>query len=184
MKCPVLPHELDLLGDVPIGSMCELGAKKFGQYKLWFQSQGWRHVSIDLNGLGGALKLDLQQPLDVPALGGPFDVVTNYGTTEHVEEQEPCWCNVNALVKVGGLLVSCTPLDWPRHGRWYPREEWYREFADLNGYEIIDLWYLTDRTQRHTICMRMKKVGDKPYQFPATPIFEMVSEKQKMGAYI
>ena len=179
---PLPPHEWDLIKDLPTGSMCELGAKQAEKYKRHFEYLGWNHVSIDLNGTGGALPLDLQQPIDVAAIGGPFDVVTNFGTSEHVNEQEPCWRNIHALLRTGGTLVSCTPLDWPKHGRWYPSEEWYRQFLDLNGYELSDLWFVTDACGYKTICVRARKALDLPFIFPSLPIFEMTGGKT--GAYI
>lgn len=176
------PHELMLLNGIEPGLMCELGAKRNerGAYKPFFESCGFRHVSIDLNGTGD-LQLNLTQPIDVKAIGGPFDVVTNYGTTEHVEEQEPCWRNVHALVKVGGYLISATPLDWPKHGRWYPSEQWYREFCELNGYELEMCFIQPDRLNFNTVCVRARKRSDETFTFPSTPITEMSGGK--VGAY-
>ena len=177
------PHELSLVNGLAAGSMCELGVKRNnrGTYKQFFEDCGFRHVCIDLNGAGD-LTLDLTKPIDVQAIGGPFDVVTNYGTTEHVDEQEPCWRNVHALTKVGGHLVSTTPLDWPGHGRWYPPEKWYREFAELNGYEVELFFIEADRQGGHMACMRARKSADESFTFPSTPIIEMSGGKT--GAYL
>ena len=179
---PLLPHENEILNGLPVGSICELGAKRGYKHKRYFESLGWKHVSIDLNGTGGALPLDLQQPIDVAAIGGPFDVVTNFGTSEHVNEQKPCWRNIHALLRIGGTLVSCTPLDWPKHGRWYPNDAWYWQFCDLNGYDLSDLWFVTDGLGFKTICVRARKALDLPFTFPSLPIFEMTGGKT--GAYV
>lgn len=168
----VPPHEQMLLGGIPVGSMCELGSKQMGRYKQWFTHIGWKHVSIDLNGKGGALPLDLQKPINVEAIGGPFDVVTNFGTSEHVDEQRPCWENIHALLKVGGHLISSTPLDWPRHGRWYPQRDWYEQFCALNHYAIEELWIVTDRIAGKTISVKAKKTKDDLFIFPTVPMVE------------
>jgi hypothetical protein len=119
-------------------SMLELGNKKKGDfvYKAFFQSRGFRHVSIDWNGQDGALKKDLRKPLKL----GTFDMVTNIGTSEHVSEKDyngqvGCWRNLMEAMHVGSVLISITPKpgSWPRHGVWYPTEEFFHELARLNG---------------------------------------------------
>lgn len=122
-------------------SMLELGNKRKGDfiYKKFFESLGFRHVSVDTNGLDGALRKDLRSPLIL----GTFDMVTNVGTTEHVSEdkwagQVACWRNIVEAMHVGSVLISITPKpgSWPNHGTWYPREEFFRQLASLNGCEV------------------------------------------------
>ena len=176
-------HERRLLEGIEFSSMCELGAKRNerGVYKEHFEREGKKHVSIDLNGLWGSMKLDLTKPIDVEAIGGTFDVVTNFGTTEHVDDQAACWRNVHALVKPGGYLVSATPMDWPKHGKWYPTEDWYREFCTLNGYVIETMFIETDKLGYKTLCVRAKKVAPSQFTFPTAPMVEM--EEGKVGTY-
>lgn len=179
---PLFSHEDRLLEGLS-GSMCELGSKRAGVFKRWFTQEGWAHVSIDLNGEGGALKLDLQERIDPLLIGGPFDVVTNFGTTEHVDDQRAVWKNVHELVKVGGHLISTTPFpgDWPNHGRWYPPVEWYREFAQVNGYEIEQEFLQIDRLKQKTTCFRMRKKEERPFIMPSVALFE--SGGGRTGAY-
>jgi hypothetical protein len=110
-------------------------------YKKFFQSQGVRHTSIDINGLDGALAIDLRCQ-DLPGElakrneYGLYDVVTNIGTTEHVvDNQRQVWKNVWDCIDEGGWLISCTPLapDWWWHGYWYPTLEFYQRLAQDNG---------------------------------------------------
>lgn len=119
--------------------MLELGAKKnrTGTYKEQFESEGWEHVSVDINGDAGSLPRDLCRAgvlLDL----GQFDVVTNFGTTEHVPDQLAVWENVHQAIKVGGWLVSVTPAPgtWPGHGRHYPYLDWYFALSTLNHYAV------------------------------------------------
>lgn len=180
---PLWMHERRLMEGAAGNSMCELGAKKNerGTYKGHFERAGLTHVSIDTNATCGALPLDLTKPIDVASIGGPFDIVTNFGTTEHVAEQEPCWRNVHALVKPGGYLISATPMDWPKHGRWYPTETWYSEFCELNGYRIEASFIEEDKLGYHTLCVRARKVIDRQFTFPQTPFIEM--PEGKVGTY-
>lgn len=147
------------------GTMLELGNKKNpdGLYKDWFVSLGFEHTSVDWNGLDGALPLDLRQPLDL----GQFSMVTNIGTTEHVSEQEPVWRNLHEAVELHGVLVCVTPSpgDWWWHGEHYPTEDFYREFAHLNGYDI-ELLFVGNPEPRRNIYVRMVKESETAFQMP------------------
>lgn len=147
-------------------SMLELGNKvnRERTYKRFFESFGYRHVSVDINGKDGALKLDLREPLNL----GTFDMVTNIGTSEHVSEQEPCWRNIAEAMHVGSVLVSHTPLPghWWWHGEYYPTASWYREFARLNGM-VVERLYEDREFPIRLNCARMVRVADVPFQMPA-----------------
>ncbi len=159
----VRPHERKLIEPLVGKTMLELGNKcnQQGVYKDYFASVGIDHTSVDLNGNTGAILKDLHEPLNL----GRFDIVTNFGTTEHVERQKPAWRNIAEAT--AGLFVSTTPLpgDWDWHGRWYPTEEFYKSFADLNGFEI-DRLYVGCDAPRRMICARMKRVKDVPFVMP------------------
>jgi len=150
-----------LVGD----RMLELGNKKSGNnsYKDYFTAQGIEHISIDWNGLDGALKLDLRQPIDL----GQFDMVTNFGTTEHVSDQDPVWRNIHNAVKVGGVIISMCPKegDWWWHGQHYPTEEFYTQFAYLNGYQIEHMQTGREYPNRN-IDVRMKKITSCDFTMP------------------
>ena len=121
MENPVRAEEWALIEPRLSGvrTMLELGNKVNPQaglsYKDWFTRHcNIEHVSVDVNGLNGALALDLRQPL-TPLEGRVFDMVTNIGTSEHVESDQHCvWKNMWDHLAVGGHLVSITPLagDW------------------------------------------------------------------------
>lgn len=84
--------------------------------KRWAESLGIEHVSIDTNGLDGALALDLSKPIYGVE---PADIVTNFGTSEHVgiEGQDQCFANIRDLCKPGGVMLHAIPLVgyWPGH---------------------------------------------------------------------
>jgi len=147
--------------------MLELGRKKTGEvsYKSWFETLGVEHVSVDLKGGYGSLALDLTKPIDLE----PFDMITNLGTTEHVDKQEPCWRNIHNLLKQDGVLVSMTPYpgDWWWHGYWYPTEDFYMSFAEMNGYRIDYIGIGREKPHRN-IDVRMTKVLDEEFVMPAS----------------
>jgi hypothetical protein len=148
-------------------TMLELGNKRNGDaiYKKYFESLGFSHISVDYNGEDGALKLDLRQPLNL----GTFDMVSNIGTTEHVEtDQHLVWENILKCMHVGSVLVSTTPKpgQWVWHGDWYPSAEFYQQLADLNGLKVERL-YDNGVDPRVMVFARLVKTEEKPFVMPA-----------------
>jgi len=141
--------------------MLELGNKKNdkGVYKTYFESLGIEHVSIDLNGRDGALKFDLTLPIYIE----PFDMITNFGTSEHVHDQQALWQNVHHLLKVNGILVSVTPLpeNWWWHGEYYPEEMFFRNFL---GYKMERIG-IERKYPWKLLCVRMKKISHETFMF-------------------
>ena len=145
---PVRPDEWALIEPQLKGvrTMLELGNKSNEHvgisYKDWFtRICNIEHISVDINGLDGALALDLRYPL-APIVGRVFDMVTNIGTSEHViDAQYSVWKNMWDHLALGGCLVSITPLpgDWGWHGFWYPTEEFYDALAFRNDMAVVEL---------------------------------------------
>ena len=89
--------------------------------KLVFEAMGVCHSSIDINGADGAEPFDLSEELP-ERWGNQFDVVTNFGTSEHVERsQYICWRNIHHICRLGGYMIHSLPEigSWPRHGKWH-----------------------------------------------------------------
>ena len=137
------------------------------------------HISIDFNGKDGALKLDLRKQIDVSDIGGPFDVVTNFGTTEHVEDnQYQTFKNIHDLCKVGGIMYHVVPkennwdgaragLNHP-HCPYYYTSEFFSELAESNGYEMVvnKVWNHDEakpqRAREECVCV-FKKVNNNEF---------------------
>jgi hypothetical protein len=163
----IIPRTEAMLVMPLVGStMLELGNKRnrHGTYKSVFTELGLAHTSVDLNGLDGALQLDLQQPLNL----GRFDMVTNFGTSEHVAKQEPCWRNI--IEATAQVLVCVTPAPgaWKNHGKWYPKPEFYAELAVLNGFRLARLYTDGDGdSKRLLVCARLERTSDVPFVMPS-----------------
>ncbi len=136
-----------LFKDISTVRMCELGNQVIRSKgiisrisKVYFQSLGVDHVSIDLNGLHDSLQYDLTKPITDPELLNSFDVVTNYGTSEHVHNQYQCFSNMHCLCKKGGLLVSTVPLEgeqrWAGHGEYHYTPAFFHKLAKYCNYKI------------------------------------------------
>lgn len=150
--------------------MCELGNQQIRKNadritkaktgKEYFSSLGYDHISIDRNGLDGALPLDLCEPIRNPELIDQFDVLTNSGTSEHVEDQYECFKNIHSLVKQNGVFIQLSPKtgSWPRHGFYYYTFDFYRQLARQCDYEILQEADIALRGKRsHLVCVGLRK---------------------------
>jgi SAM-dependent methyltransferase len=185
--------ERELIGDIrEVQTVLDLGNKTGPRngppYRNWYEDQGKTYTSIDWNGKDGALKYDLRFSITAEEIGGPFDLVCNIGTTEHVSEQRTCWENVHRFVKLGGLLVSHTPIGpgWEHHGFWHPSLEWYEEFATINGYTgcpavAEGLWH--PKYPKKMTYVRLRKIDDIGFTMPNTPIHRTPKEFDQEPQY-
>ena len=70
---------------------------------------------IDLNEEHGAIKHDLNYPLEEVSLYGKYDLVTDHGSCEHVFNIAEAYRTMHRLCKVGGLIVISQSL-WGGNG--------------------------------------------------------------------
>lgn len=158
---PVRPLEWKYYPELKSGmTMLELGNKKNGNttYKSFFEKMGIKHTSIDWNGEDGALNRDLRTPLWNEF--GQFDVVTNIGTSEHVDDQLMVWANIVKMCKVGGYIVCCTPApmqdSWWWHGEHYPTEEFYKQLCNKNGLKLVRMEVNHPKPHTNIYCQMQK----------------------------
>ena len=111
-------------------SICELGDQKtcsnwpsdICQSDMYFKNV-FSHLNItniDLNGKNGSLALNLSEIIP-SEYHNKFDVVTNFGTSEHVSNQYSVWKNIFLLLKPNGIVISEIPYihNWPNHCKYY-----------------------------------------------------------------
>lgn len=125
-----------------------------------------RYVSIDGNGRATHLA-DLNAPLPKAVLAlGPFDLVTDFGTGEHVFDQAQVWRTLHALTRPGGRIVFDRPAQgYPEHGFYNCHETLYRDLAAANDYAIERLEH---RTTPRGLLIRgvLRRNGDAPFKAP------------------
>ena len=135
-------------------SMFELGNQRFigGQFttgKEHFENLGMTYTSVDLNGEDGALPLDLRCPELFYEFRCKYDILTNLGTTEHVEpieKQYECFSIIHDVVKPGGIMIHMVPdLEelqnsgaWKDHCSIYYRKEFFTELTEACNYTILE----------------------------------------------
>jgi hypothetical protein len=71
-----------------------------------------------------------------------FDVVLNFGTTEHIINQFNCFKVAHDALAVGGVAIHQLPsIGWIDHGYFCYHLALFRDLANTNDYEILDSWY-------------------------------------------
>ena len=157
---------------LPAGfSVCELG----DQYVTcvsphllaaeWFREQGCsRYVAIDANGKG-THTADLNLPVAHLQLG-TFDLVTDFGTGEHVFDQAQVWRTLHQLTKVDGYLVFDRPSQGYRsHGFYLVDECLLQDIAAVNEYDVTRMTQ-TETPRGMLIRGVFRKRRDVPFRVP------------------
>lgn len=149
----LLTH-VHLIGGLKGSRMLELGNQQLfchpdiphgSSAKPWFTELGVHHTSVDINGCDGALKLDLSKPIHNPDWHCAFDILTDFGTSEHVgpslKDLFHCRENSHRWTRIGGILLFMNPKtkSWPGHGHHYFTLLHYSRLALATGYEVLEL---------------------------------------------
>jgi SAM-dependent methyltransferase len=101
-------------------------------YRIVFDCETYR--AIDLNGTEAAWRFDLNGPIP---LAETFDVVTNFGTSEHVFDQAQLFRSIHALTRPGGLMLHAVPTQGgPDHGFYNYHPTFFHDLAGANGYRL------------------------------------------------
>ena len=117
--------------------------------KDYFSKFNFEHISVDLNGQDGALVKDLRNLQDFIELKDYFDVITNSGTTEHVEpfeSQFQCFEILHYVSKRNSVTIHLVPdveeleknNSWKDHCHVYYSLEFFQVLANACGYQIIE----------------------------------------------
>lgn len=122
-------------------SVCELGdqemcgPEKHVSAKGWYAAMGCgRYESIDANGRG-TRTADLNAMLD-PL--DPFDLVTDFGTGEHIFDQAQVWRSIHTLTKPGGFIAFDRPAQgYEKHCYYLVNRCLVDDIAAVNGYTVL-----------------------------------------------
>jgi hypothetical protein len=120
--------------------------------------------SVDLCDPRATFAADLNQPL--PDLGR-YDLITNFGTTEHVFNIGTTFASIHRLLKVGGVQVHAVPgYAYIDHGYYNVHPSAYLDMARMNNYDVVDFSYVDNIVVRD----RSRRVEVEPFDFDALPI--------------
>lgn len=117
--------------------------------KEYFSNRGYEHTSVDINGEDGALVKDLRYETDFLEWHNYFDIITNSGTTEHVEpyqSQFECFKILHDVSKSDSVIINLVPdadelqkySSWKDHCNVYYTSEFFKTLCYVCNYEIIE----------------------------------------------
>lgn len=99
---------------------------------------GFRYLALDIFDAPDTRLFDLNVESPGDDLAGRFDLVTNYGTTEHVVNQYLSMKTMHELARPGGLIHHDLPMaGYHDHGYFCYNPRFFTELAEANGYEIV-----------------------------------------------
>lgn len=133
--------------------------------KEYFQELGIDHVSLDYTGNDGALKGDLDYPID---LKRTFDVITDFGTSEHCTNLYQVHKNIHNHSHIGTTIFHANPLigNWPQHGVYYRKSDFYEKLCSAMEYELLETYtgfVLGNSTDGWNVYGVYRKVKDIPF---------------------
>ena len=125
-------------------SVCELGDQWVTCQTPHYLAEGLyremgakRYASLDANGRG-TLTVDLNHKWTAKLK--PFDLVTDFGTGEHIFDQAQVWRTIHKLTKPGGYIAFDRPAQgYPGHCFYRTDECLFRDLAEANSYAIVAL---------------------------------------------
>jgi hypothetical protein len=176
--------------------MLELGDQEIADPKIlektgkkYFQNKGFQHVSVDLNGQNGALIKDLSKPQQFKSFFNAFDVITNAGTSEHVEPlsaQYECFEIIHSCLKAGGVAVHLVPdvvehdvnNRWRGHCPFYYSRDFFEMLADENGYTIFE-----NKVINGLRAVALIKTEDSPFMSDRQKLCGAISVRGNGGTY-
>lgn len=110
------------------------GAPLAREFWTWL---GLSYASIDIDGSPGSIPLDLNYDEVPTAFTGKYDVVTNFGTTEHVANQLQSFKIVHDLATPGGLMLHVLPASGGlNHGLVSYSPKFFWMLGRSNSYKI------------------------------------------------
>jgi SAM-dependent methyltransferase len=105
-----------------------------------FEDSDFTYRCLDINDGPSIIKADLNAYMVPAEWRGKFDLVTNFGTTEHVFDQLNAFRAMHDFAKVGGLFIHDVPFaGYYNHGLFAYNPAFFIFLAHANQYAIKTL---------------------------------------------
>jgi hypothetical protein len=99
---------------------------------------GFTYKALDIFEAENTIQFDLNIHAPGDELRARFDLVTNFGTTEHIINQFQAMKSMHEMAKVGGLIWHELPLaGYHMHGYFSYNPLLFQHLAAANGYEVV-----------------------------------------------
>jgi hypothetical protein len=106
--------------------------------KQFYQWLGFEYACVDIDDTPGSIPLDLNFDSVPREQMGRYDLVTNFGTTEHVANQLNAMKIIHDLTAVDGVMIHNVPLQgFMNHGFVNYNMKFFWMLARSNGYEWV-----------------------------------------------
>jgi hypothetical protein len=107
-----------------------------------FEKAGFRYNAIDIADGYRTTILDLNHDPAPKSFIGAFDLVLNFGTTEHLLNQYNAFKVIHDATKVGGYIVHSLPcVGYSNHGYFTYTPRCMFDLAGYNEYEVTAFWF-------------------------------------------
>jgi len=99
---------------------------------------GFDYAAIDIDGSPGSIPLDLNYDSAPSHMVGKYQLVTNFGTTEHVANQLNAFKIIHDLTARGGVMTHHLPMQGMlNHGLVNYNPKFFWMLARSNGYRVV-----------------------------------------------
>lgn len=106
------------------------------------EKAGFRYNAIDIADGYRTTILDLNHDPAPKPFVGAFDLVLNFGTTEHLLNQYNAFKVIHDATKVGGYIVHSLPcVGYSNHGYFTYTPRCMFDLAGYNEYEVVAFWF-------------------------------------------
>jgi hypothetical protein len=111
------------------------------------QACGFAYQALDIFEAENTILFDLNLHQPGPELRERFDLVTNFGTTEHLINQYQAMKTAHELAKPGGIIYHDLPLTgYHDHGYFSYNPPFFMHLAEANRYRVVMQHYSKGRT--------------------------------------
>jgi hypothetical protein len=109
---------------------------------LWNKFGIAEYDCIDLDGAYNCYRFDLNNILQIEyKFSNKYDIVTNFGTTEHVFNQHVVFENIHNLCNANGIMIHALPISgYIGHSLFVYQVDFFYLLAKANGYDILGIW--------------------------------------------
>lgn len=168
------------------------------------EALGFTYDCVDLDPRFGSVRLDLNLDRVAAEHRGRHDLVTNFGTSEHLINQQNCFEVVHDLCRVGGLMLHAVPFGgYLEHGFFSYQPNFFAALARYNSYEQLGVWLALDEqlsslvpwelglverlaltpTTTQLLVVLSKKLDDRPFGLPFQQIYEGLVPEATLHRY-
>jgi hypothetical protein len=108
--------------------------------EVFYRSLGFDYSCVDIDNNPSSISLDLNFDTAPTSLTGKFNLVTNFGTTEHVVNQLNAFKLIHDLAAPGAIMLHELPvLDQLNHGFFGYQPKFFYRLARCNEYSTLIL---------------------------------------------